>query len=149
MSESQIVVCELGDGRYGLEIGSVFEIIRVQEITAVPQAPAFVDGVVNLRGRIVPVVDLARRFGMPAIKPTKATRIIVVAAQGTRVGLIVDGVSEVLILPDGAVEPAPETTAGIDSSCFQGIAKVGDRLIILLDLGALLDHASQDLTVAA
>lgn len=142
MSESQIVVCELGDGIYGLDISSVFEIIRVQEVTAVPRAPDFVEGVVNLRGRIVPVVDLARRFGMQPKKPTKATRIVVVGSQGSRVGLMVDGVSEVLILPDGAVEPAPEATAGVDSSCFQGIAKVADQLVIMLDLVALLDQSA-------
>ncbi len=136
-SEIQIVVFELGDERYGLDIAAVYEIIRHQPITAVPQAPVYVKGVINLRGRIIPVVDLRDRFGMVQGELTKASRIVVAEASGTRVGLVVDGVSEVLMVPTDSIEPTPEVAAGVDASYQKGIAKLGDRLIILLELDGL------------
>ncbi len=140
-SELQIVVFELGEERYGLDIAAVYEIIRHQPITAVPQAPAFVEGVINLRGRIIPVVDLRERFGLAAGDLTKAARIVVAEAAGTRVGLVVDGVSEVLMVPADAIEPTPEVAAGVDAAYLRGIAKLGERLIILLDLDGLFGDA--------
>jgi purine-binding chemotaxis protein CheW len=107
----------------------------------VPQAPAFVEGVINLRGRIIPVVDLRERFGLAASELTKAARIVVAEAAGTRVGLVVDGVSEVLMVPSDAVEPTPEVAAGIEAGYLRGIAKLGDRLIILLELDGLFGDA--------
>ena len=141
MSEFQIVVCELGGERYGLSIESVYEIIRLQPITAVPAAPAFVEGVINLRGRIIPVVDLASRFGLQGAARTNQSRIVVCEAAGARVGLVVDGVSEVLMVPDDAVGPTPEVAAGDDADYIRGIAKLGDRLIILLDMGGLFGES--------
>jgi purine-binding chemotaxis protein CheW len=141
-NETQIVVFELGDERYGLDIATVFEIIRHQPITAVPQAPAFVKGVINLRGRIIPVIDLRDRFGMIESAITKATRIVVCEAAGTRLGLIVDGVSEVLMIAAETVEATPEVAAAHDAAYLRGIAKLGDRLIILLDLDGLLDETA-------
>jgi purine-binding chemotaxis protein CheW len=135
--EIQIVVFELGDERYGLDIATVYEIIRYQPITAVPQAPAFVEGVINLRGRIIPVVDLRDRFGMGEGSLTKASRIVVADAGGTRVGLVVDGVSEVLMVATDSIEPTPEVAANAEHEYLRGIAKLGDRLIILLSLDGL------------
>jgi purine-binding chemotaxis protein CheW len=135
--ETQIVVFELGDERYGLDISTVYEIIRYQPITAVPQAPVFVEGVINLRGRIIPVVNLQERFGMVPGDVTKATRIVVCEAGQTRVGLIVDGVSEVLMVAADTIEPTPDVAAGEDATYLRGIAKLGDRLIILLRLDGL------------
>ena len=137
MSEFQVVVCQLGDERYGLDIGSVYEIIRFQQSTAVPASPGFVDGVINLRGRIVPVMDLASRFGMSRSATTMSTRIIVAGTDGMRVGLVVDAVTEVLMLAEEAIEPTPEVAAGFDATYIRGIAKLGDQLVILLDLSAL------------
>jgi purine-binding chemotaxis protein CheW len=137
MSEFQIVVCQLGDESYGLDIGSVYEIIRFQESTAVPRAPSFVDGVINLRGRIIPVMDMASRFGMARSEMTGSTRIIVAGTGGTRVGLVVDAVTEVLMISEDAVEPTPEVVSGADSGYIRGVAKLGGRLVILLDLGVL------------
>jgi purine-binding chemotaxis protein CheW len=145
MRETQIVVCELAGERYGVDIGSVYEIIRFQPITAVPAAPAFVEGVLNLRGRIIPVVDLPGRFGLRSGERTKASRIVVAGTSGTRVGLIVDSVSEVLMVPEDAIDATPEVAGGRDSGYIRGIAKLGDQLIILLDLDALFgagDRAS-------
>jgi purine-binding chemotaxis protein CheW len=136
-TEIQIVVFELGDERYGLDIATVYEIIRHQAITAVPQAPPFVEGVINLRGRIIPVVNLQERFGMAPGPLTKTSRIVVCEAGQTRVGLIVDGVSEVLMVALDTIEPTPDVAAGEDATYLRGIAKLGDRLIILLQLDGL------------
>ena len=136
-SELQIVVFELGDERYGLDIATVYEIIRYQPITAVPQAPAFVEGVINLRGRIIPVVDLRDRFGMSQGDLTKASRIVVADAGGTRLGLVVDGVSEVLMVPTDAIEATPDVAVNAEHEYLRGIAKLGERLIILLSLDGL------------
>jgi purine-binding chemotaxis protein CheW len=137
MNESQVVVCELRGEPFGLDISRVFETIRLQPRTAVPQAPSYVDGVINLRGRIVPVVDLADRFGMARSQPTKASRIVVAGSGGTRVGLIVDGVAEVLMVPDDSIEPPPSAVADPGNAAhMKGIAKVGDELIMLLELDA-------------
>ncbi|MGA3031564.1 MAG: chemotaxis protein CheW [Candidatus Limnocylindrales bacterium] len=136
-SEFQVVICQIGDEGYGLDIGSVYEIIRFQESTAVPTAPGFVDGVINLRGRIIPVVDLSSRFGMSRSATTKSTRIIVADAAGMQVGLVVDAVTEVLMLCEEAVEQTPGVASGNESAYIRGIAKLAGQLVILLDLSAL------------
>jgi purine-binding chemotaxis protein CheW len=140
MNEFQVVICQLGEESYGLDIGSVYEIIRFQASTAVPTAPKFVDGVINLRGRIIPVMDLSSRFDMARSSTTKSTRIIVAGTAGMRVGLVVDAVTEVLMIADEAIEPTPEVASGRESAYIRGIAKLGDQLVILLDLGALFSE---------
>jgi purine-binding chemotaxis protein CheW len=140
MSEFQVVICQLGDESYGLDIGSVYEIIRFQESTAVPTAPGYVDGVINLRGRIIPVMDMSSRFGLKRAETTKSTRIIVAGTAGMRVGLVVDAVTEVMMVSDDAVEPTPPVVSGMDSAYIRGIAKLSEQLVILLDLGALFSE---------
>jgi purine-binding chemotaxis protein CheW len=140
MSEFQVVVCKLGDELYGLDIGSVYEIIRFQESTAVPTAPDFVDGVINLRGRVIPVMDMASRFGMERSATTKSTRIIVAGTAGMRVGLVVDAVTEVLMIAEEAVEATPGVASGNGSAYIRGIAKLAEQLVILLDLTALFSE---------
>jgi purine-binding chemotaxis protein CheW len=135
--DTQIVVFALGGERYGLEIATVFEIIRQQPITAVPQAPASVEGVINLRGRIIPVVDLRGRFGLPPAAASSSSRVVVCDANGLRVGLIVDAVSEVLMIPDSAIEPTPAIAVGGNTEYVRGVAKLGEQMIILLDLNHL------------
>ena len=150
MSEFQVVVCQLGPESYGLDISSVYEIIRFQECTAVPASPSFVDGVINLRGRIIPVVDMASRFGLRRSETTKSTRIIVAGTTGMRVGLVVDAVTEVLMIPEDAVEDTPNVAAGYDSAYIRGIAKLSEELVILLDLRALFaDQIAASVAVAA
>ncbi len=145
-SDLQIVVCQLGEERYGLEIGKVHEIIRHQAITSVPGAPPAMEGIINLRGRIIPVVDLRTRFDMERAAPTRASRIVVADTGGTRMGLIVDAVSEVLTVPADAIEPA-ETVVGDDTAALRGIAKLDGRLVILLALeGLLVDDGLHDAT---
>src|SRR5437764_5959127 len=136
--ERQLVVSQLGAELYGVEISRVHEIIRLQSVTRVPKAPAFVEGVINLRGKVIPVVDLRRRFGLPTADHTRASRIVVVEIGDQVVGIIVDGVSEVLRVSSLIVEPPSPVVAGIDSEYLHGIAKLPERLVILLDLDRIL-----------
>lgn len=136
--EQQLVVFQLDAELYGVQISRVHEIIRLQSITRVPRAPAFVEGVINLRGKVIPVVDLRRRFGLPAAEHTRASRIVVVEIGDQVVGIIVDGVSKVLRVNPSIVEPPSPVVAGIDSEYLHGIAKLPERLVILLDLDRVL-----------
>lgn len=133
-AEKQLVVFDLADEGYGVDIGSVREIIRMQEITKVPRAPDFVEGVINLRGRVIPVIDLRKRFGFETTEMTKDTRIVVVDIRSQDIGVAVDAVTEVLRLSADKVEPASSVITTVDSEYLLGIAKLEERLIILLDL---------------
>lgn len=130
----QIVSFALGSEEYGVDISQVQEIIRMVEITHVPRAPRFMEGVINLRGQLIPIIDLRTRFAMPRADHTKATRIVVTEIGNKRVGIVVDSVSEVLNIPLDQVENAPDMIAGVGTEYIQGVGKVGERLIILLDL---------------
>ncbi len=136
--EEQLVVFDLGEEVYGIDISRVQEIIRMQSITQVPGAPSFVEGVINLRGKIIPVVDLHRRFGLPPADSTKASRIVVVETDGHTIGMVVDAVSEVLRIPGDCIEPPSPIVAGVDSEYLRGIAKLEGRLVILLQLDKVL-----------
>lgn len=136
--EQQLVVFELAYEHYGVDISAVESIIKMQAITAVPRAPVFVEGVTNLRGKILPVIDLRKRFGLPLKEFTKDTRIVVVEVSGTTVGIVVDGVSEVLRVSPSSVEPPPPIATTAESAFIRGIAKTDERLVTLLDLGRLL-----------
>jgi purine-binding chemotaxis protein CheW len=129
-----VVSFSLGSEEYGVDISQVQEIIRMVEITHVPRAPHFMEGVINLRGQLIPIIDLRTRFGMPRADQTKSTRIVVTEIGSKRVGIVVDAVSEVLNIPLEQVENAPEMIAGVGTEYIQGVGKVGERLIILLDL---------------
>jgi purine-binding chemotaxis protein CheW len=136
--EEQLVVFILGNEEYGVDISKVEGIIKIQTITKMPKAPRFVEGVTNLRGMVVPVIDLRKRFGLPALDTTRDSRIVVVYLDRTKVGMIVDGVSEVLLIQDTAIEPTPGIIASVDTAFIRGIAKYGERLITLLDLTKIL-----------
>ena len=139
-AEKQLVVFDLADEGYGVDISSVREIIRMQEITRVPRAPDFVEGVINLRGRVIPVVDLRKRFGFTVTDWTKDTRIVVVDIAGQDIGVVVDAVTEVLRLAATSVEPPSSVITTADSEYLLGIAKLESRLIILLDLERALSE---------
>lgn len=130
----QVVSFRLGNEEYGVDISQVQEIIRLVEITHVPRAPHFMEGVINLRGQLIPIIDLRTRFGMPRIDATKSTRIVVTEIASKRVGMIVDSVSEVLNMPTEQVEDAPEMVAGAGTEYIAGVGKINDRLVIMLDL---------------
>ncbi|KXS43580.1 MULTISPECIES: chemotaxis protein CheW [unclassified Candidatus Frackibacter] len=133
----QLIVFDLGGEEFGVKITKVQEIIRMKELTQLPNASEFMAGIINLRGDIISVIDLRKRFGVEQ-KETKKTRIIIVEMDNQDVGLIVDSVSEVLRIEPADIEDAPERIAGIKDDYLKGIGKVDDRIIILLDLDQLL-----------
>lgn len=136
--QEQLVVFEVGDESFGIDISLVQEIIRLQPITEVPRAPMYVKGVINLRGKVIPVVDLRERFGFSVMEETKATRIAVVNVLGNTVGMVVDAVSEVLRLSIDAIEPPSTIVENVGSQYLKGIGKLENKLVILLDLDKLL-----------
>jgi purine-binding chemotaxis protein CheW len=141
--ENQLVVFDLAGEHYGVNIATVESIIKMQPITAVPHTLSFIQGVTNLRGAVLPVIDLRKRFGLPAREDSKDTRIVVVEMNGETVGMVVDAVTEVLRVPGENVEPPPSLVTTADSIFITGIAKVGERLIILLDLNQVLNVEQQ------
>lgn len=141
--EQQFVIFNLAGEDYGLDIASVEGIIKPVEITRMPQAPKYVEGVINLRGAVVPVIDLRKRFNLPPGEMNRDTRIVNVYMNTTKVGMIVDGVSEVIRLPEDAIEPPPPMVSGVDMSFIRGIAKLDDRLVTILDLNRILSNEEQ------
>ena len=137
--ETHIVGFQVGRETYGVPITSLHEIVRVPEITAVPDAPSYVEGVINLRGKIVSVVDLRKRFGRPAPDVHRRNRILVVEHRGRLSGMIVDSASEVLKIPESEIEPAPSMMLESGLECITGLGKYHGRLIILLDVNKLLE----------
>ncbi len=141
----QIVTFRVGEEEFSVSILKVQEIIRMSEITKVPRSPEFVEGVINLRGKVIPVIDLRKRFGLPTAERTSDTRTIVVDCEGKVVGLIVDSVTEVLRLSQSTVEPPPDIVGGVDSEYISGVGKLEDRLVILLDIDKVLSIGEKDL----
>lgn len=140
----QLVTFSIGEEEFGVNILKVQEIIRTMEITKVPRAPEFVEGVINLRGKVIPIIDLRRRFGLAPKAHDKNTRIIVIEINNIIVGFVVDAVSEVLRIPASTVEPPP-VVAGVDSDYISGVGKLQDRLLIMLDLDKLLSSEDMDM----
>ncbi|HVR71018.1 MAG TPA: chemotaxis protein CheW [Vicinamibacteria bacterium] len=134
----------LAGEEYGVDVRLVQEIIRLAEITQVPRAPQFVKGVINLRGRIIPVIDLKRKLGLGEVEPGKQARIVVVRVRERLLGLLVDGASQVLKVPVSVIEAAPEEVVEIDASYIRGVAKLEKRLIILVDLQKVLSAELRD-----
>ena len=136
--DHQVVGFRIGDETYGVRIASVREIVRVPEITNVPNAPEMIEGVINLRGRIIPVMDLRKRFSSSPVTPDKKNRILVVELENKLLGLIVSSASEVLKIPPSEIESPGSVFAEGESSYVTGVGKLKGRLIILLDIGRLL-----------
>ena len=134
----QLVTFSIADEEFGVDILKVQEIIRTMEISKVPRSPDFVEGVINLRGKVIPIIDLRRRFGLAHKQHDKNTRIIVIEMTDVIVGFVVDAVSEVLRIPTSTVEPPPPVVAGMDSEYISGVGKLEGSLLILLDLDKLL-----------
>jgi purine-binding chemotaxis protein CheW len=151
-NDLHIVGFRVGTETFGVPITCVHEIVRVPDITSVPDSPEFVEGVINLRGKIVSVVDLRKRFGETKIDPGKKNRVIVVESDGKLVGLIVDSASEVLRIPNADIEPPPSALQSSESSYVTGVGKLNNRLIILVDLKRVLQrgdtHKVEEETVA-
>jgi purine-binding chemotaxis protein CheW len=135
--ELQLVTFRLANEEYGLPITKVQEINRLLPITKLPQTPSFMEGIINLRGRIIPVIDLRKRFQLPITEHNDDTRIVVVEINGQTVGVTVDAVTEVVRLSTTDVE-APPVSIVVDSRYIDGVGKIDDRLIILLDINQVL-----------
>jgi len=138
----QVVSFHIDQEEFGLDILRVQEIIRVQRLTRVPNSPDFVDGVINLRGKVIPIVALRRRFGLQELQHDNQTRIVVVEVKGTVLGLIVDSVSEVLRIPADTVEPPPRLGKA-EREYVRGVGKLDNRLLILLDVDRLLSDSEE------
>lgn len=141
--ELHIVGFQVGRETYGVPIASLHEIVRVTEITSVPDSPEYIEGVINLRGKIVSVIDLRKRFGSRQVSNNKKNRILVVELNGRLTGLIVDAASDVLKIPADDVEAAPAVFQEGGLNCVTGLGKYKGRLIVLLDMNKLLQHTSR------
>jgi purine-binding chemotaxis protein CheW len=140
----QLVSFNIGEEEFGVDILRVQEINRMVDITRVPNAPDYVVGVINLRGKVIPIIDLRRRLGMPTREYGKDTRIVVLEIDGKVIGFIVDSVNEVLRIDKNITEPPPPMVSGIDSEYITAIGKLEDRLLILLDLNRILSGKEKD-----
>ena len=136
--ELQIVGFRVGRETFGVPISLVHEIVRVPEITAVPEAPDYVEGVINLRGKIISIIDLRKRFGERQISPGKKNRILVVEVDSKMVGLIVDAASEVLKVPETEIDLPPNIFEDGELNYVTGVGKLRGRLIIMIDLTKIL-----------
>jgi len=140
-NEIKLVVFRLGEEEFGAPIHQVHEILRLVEITRVPRAPRFIEGVVNLRGRIIPILDLRRRFDLPMdASPKSKQRIMEVEVEGQVLGMIVDEVTEVVRIPVDAIEPPPPMVADIAGEYLSGIGKLPGRILIMLNFDKILSE---------
>ncbi len=139
----QLIGFFVGAEEYGLEILRVREIIRVREITRLPRSPGFVKGIINLRGDVIPILSLGERFGLERKEASADTRVIVVEIGGQLIGMVVDAVSQVLRVPADQIDPPPPIIGGLAREYVAGVAKVGDRLVILLNIDRILSKDEQ------
>lgn len=142
-NELQVVVFKLAREEYGVSILQVQEIKRMTDITRVPHAPDFITGVINLRGSVLPVIDLKKRLDLPAGEYTDSTRIIIVKVEEIAVGMIVDAVMEVTTLNTDSIEPPQTVVNGVNAQYLEGVGKLDDRLLILLNLETIIGVASE------
>ncbi len=153
MSDSkiiQLVTFKLGNEEFAVDILKVQEINKMINITRIPNAPAFVEGVINLRGKIIPIVDLRRRLGFEGRSFDKSTRIIVVELDSMVLGFIVDSVSEVLRISENTVEPPPPLMSGTESEDIEGVGKLENRLLILVELKKIFtSHDRREIEIVA
>ena len=134
----QFISFSVGEEEYGLELLRVKEVIRVREITWLPKAPSFVKGIINLRGDVIPIIDLRDKFGLDPREDTAQTRVIVVELEGRLTGLVVDSASQVVRIPGDQVDPPPAVPGSFSQELITGVGKLEDSLIILLNPDAIL-----------
>lgn len=139
LNEMKVIVFRLKDEEYGVEVQQVRSIERIQHITKVPKTPDFVKGVINLRGVVTPIINLRSRFDIEEAEYTDSTRMIIVAINEMEVGLIVDAANDVIDIPVNEIEPPPEVVGGIEADYLRGVAKLENRLLILLNLDKVLN----------
>lgn len=143
-ADKKVIVFKLKDEEYAISVEQVGGIERLHPITRIPQTADFVKGVINLRGVVTPVIDLRTRFGIEEIEHSESTRIIIVYFDGIEVGLIADQANDVIDIPQKIIEPAPEVVGAIHVDYIEGIAKLDNRLLILLDLRKVLNTEEID-----
>jgi purine-binding chemotaxis protein CheW len=143
MTENQFVVFKLGDEKYGVDILNVSTISEYLEITRVPDAPNYVQGMINLRGDIIPVINLKRRFNIPETDISDETRIIIYTIDGVAIGFLVDEASQVLRVDDKDIEETPAILRGADREYISGVGKYNNQIIILLDFSKILSDAER------
>jgi purine-binding chemotaxis protein CheW len=146
---AHLVCFRIGEETFGVDIFSVREIVRVQEITKVPGTPEFVMGVINLRGKIISVVDLGRQLGQPPTEIGRSSRILVIQLDGVTIGFLVDAATAVMKVPAEAIEPPPEMTGDIKADYLDGVAKLEGQLAILLNLKKVLTRDAVAATEAS
>jgi purine-binding chemotaxis protein CheW len=134
----QMISFAISDEDYGVDIQTVKEVIRKKEITRLPKAPAFVKGVINLRGDVIPIIDLRERFNMEQQEYTNMTRVIVVEVEGRSIGMVVDSVSHVIRIEEGQIEPPPPCVGKVSEEYIRGVGKVDEKLIVLLNIDHIL-----------
>jgi purine-binding chemotaxis protein CheW len=135
-----LVTFSVGEEEFGVEILKVQEINKMLQVTKIPNSPDFVEGVINLRGKVIPIINLRKRLRLSDKEYDKNTRIIVMEIQGRTVGFIVDSVSEVLRIPRSITEPPPSMIGGVSSEYIVAVGKLEDRLLILLDIDKILSN---------
>ncbi len=141
----QLVSFELESEEYGVDVLAVREIIRLPAITKMPNTPSYVEGIINLRGSVVPIISLRRRFGLSDTDTDRRARILVMEANGTLTGFVVDAVAEVIRISAGEIQPPPAVTHGnAAQECITGVVNHGERLLIVLDLNLILDDSERN-----
>ena len=144
MAENQYVVFNLDKEEFGIDIMNVKEIIPYQESIQVPNTPNFIEGIINYRGNVIPIINLKRRFKLGVQEVTKDTRIIVITLENKEIGFVVDEASQTLRLDENQIDPAPDIISGVDKKYIIGVGKVDDRLLILMDLEKVLTDEEKD-----
>lgn len=139
IEEIKVIIFRLKDEEYGVDVNQVKSIERMERITRVPNTPPFVKGVINLRGVVIPIIDLRNRFGIELLEYNDSTRIVIVNVDDVEVGLIVDAANDVIDIPINAIEPPPKVVGGVESKYLRGVAKLSNRLLILLNLDKVLN----------
>ena len=142
----QLVSFNLDNEEYGVEVLKVREIIRMTTITHMPNTPQYVEGIINLRGKVIPIISLRKRFSLPNADNDSRTRIMVMDVEGELMGFIVDAVSEVIRISGSEIQPAPAVTSGgIDQDCISGVINQAERLLVLLDLDRMFTHEEKEI----
>lgn len=144
MSVRQMVIFNVDRESYGVDIGQVIEIIKPLDIVKVPNTPEFIEGLINLRGKVHAIFNLRKKFKLPAIEMDDNTKIIIVSVNGTNIGFIVDAVNEIVRVEESDIESTPSVVTGIHSKYISGVAKLADKMIIMLDLNIVLSAAETD-----
>jgi purine-binding chemotaxis protein CheW len=141
----QLVSFNLDQEEYGVEVLKVREIIRMPSITHMPNTPHYIDGIINLRGKVIPIISMRKKFGLMVAEYNSHTRIIIMDISGELMGFIVDAVSEVIRISGSEIQPSPSVAAtGIDQDCIAGVINLSERLLVLLDLDRMFSHEEKE-----